>query len=272
VSSNLKFHRVGIVTGAAIERNRLIANGAGAGFEIACSGADAARAGACARGLIEAGADALLSIGLAGGLDPRLGPGAIILADRVLTWSGPPPTARQPSLSEQLASAFTVRGRARQFDSATVGAGEGGGEDAGPISAPLLEALHIIAGSRAFTGALLGIGQPVRTPREKMSLFAATRALGVDLESDKVARAAAEAKVPFAALRIVSDPCNRSLPDCVVRSIGPSGELRYGPIIGGLLLRPWELADFVSLAFDSAIALRRLGRVGARLGFALLGA
>jgi adenosylhomocysteine nucleosidase len=52
------------------------------------AGADAGRAGLAARALIGEGCAGLVSFGLAGGLDPTLAPGAVIVADAVVSLEG----------------------------------------------------------------------------------------------------------------------------------------------------------------------------------------
>ncbi|HEX6141448.1 MAG TPA: hypothetical protein VFZ01_01920, partial [Geminicoccaceae bacterium] len=73
--------RIGVVTGSRIEARCLPHRGQ---FLIRCSAADAARGRAHAATLVDEGVDALLSFGLAGGLEPTLRPGDLLLADRVL--------------------------------------------------------------------------------------------------------------------------------------------------------------------------------------------
>ncbi|MDZ7627922.1 MAG: hypothetical protein U5J99_05865 [Parvularculaceae bacterium] len=55
---------------------------------IGVSGANAARAEDLAEGLIAAGARAVVSAGLCGGLDPLLSPGVLIIGERVVSASG----------------------------------------------------------------------------------------------------------------------------------------------------------------------------------------
>ena len=75
--------KVGFVTGLAVEasvlRRDLAAGAQGSCGEalIACAGASTRRAHLEAERLIEAGAGALVSFGIAGGLDPGLAPGAL---------------------------------------------------------------------------------------------------------------------------------------------------------------------------------------------------
>lgn len=56
---------------------------------VACAGAEPENA---ARALVAAGATRLLSFGLAGGLDPALAPGALVLASEIVTAGGRWPT------------------------------------------------------------------------------------------------------------------------------------------------------------------------------------
>lgn len=80
--------RIGIVTGMRIEENCLDAALASLPEDrqplTFCAGASAERAYSGARMLVEQGAEALLSIGIAGGLDASLRPGSIVLPDIVL--------------------------------------------------------------------------------------------------------------------------------------------------------------------------------------------
>ena len=90
------------VCGMENEANCLRA--AGIDNPIALSGARSQRAAEISRELIACGAQSLISIGLAGGLDPRLGPGSVILADRVLSRSSQFET--DPELRAQLSAAL----------------------------------------------------------------------------------------------------------------------------------------------------------------------
>ncbi len=72
--------RIGIVTGLAAEARiarRL-------GWAVAVGGGTAAGARAAARGLAEQGANALVSFGLAGGLDPELTAGTLLVPEAVV--------------------------------------------------------------------------------------------------------------------------------------------------------------------------------------------
>lgn len=75
--------RLGVVTGLAAEA-RLAGD---AGLAALVAGGDPRRAAACAEQLVVDGAAVLVSFGLAGGLDPALAPGALVVADQVIDGS-----------------------------------------------------------------------------------------------------------------------------------------------------------------------------------------
>ena len=73
-------NRIGFVTGLIAEARWL----AGSGFMVRVGGGTPAGARQAAQGLVEAGAQALVSFGLAGGLEPGLKPGSIVVPKAVL--------------------------------------------------------------------------------------------------------------------------------------------------------------------------------------------
>lgn len=81
--------RLGVLVGLAAEA-RLIERAAAGGLHVSVvrTGADAARAREGAERLARSGVTALVSFGLAGGLDPTLRPGDLILADGVVLPDG----------------------------------------------------------------------------------------------------------------------------------------------------------------------------------------
>jgi adenosylhomocysteine nucleosidase len=81
--------RVAAVTGLRAEA-RLAARGL---WRVGCAGGDAAATRAELGRLVAAGATLLVSFGIAGGLDPALAPGTLVVADRVTGAAGahPPP-------------------------------------------------------------------------------------------------------------------------------------------------------------------------------------
>lgn len=84
---------IGIVCGTRQEAAVLTEFGRNQLISIAISAASADRAEARARDLVAAGATALMSAGVAGGLDPCLKPGDVVIAPNILSINGTWPTS-----------------------------------------------------------------------------------------------------------------------------------------------------------------------------------
>ncbi len=213
--------RLGVVTGIMSEAGRLPRDVAGSAPLVACSGADSARAAAAARRLIADGAEALLSFGLAGGLDPRLNPGDLIVADMVVD-------RRREVYETDLAWRVA-----------------------------LFQALEA---ARPTGGVVLGSDTVVASTEEKTKLRDATGAVAVDMESFAVASVADQAGVPFAILRAVADPLWRDVPRAARAGVADDGGLRIGAVLGGLIMAPWQLVSLIAVAIEARQGLAALGR------------
>ncbi len=177
---------------------------------------DPGRAAQAARRLLSDGCSALLSFGMAGGLDPALAPGTLVLA-----------TAVQAPDGENY---------------------------------PSDEAWRAALGARipALAAILLGCDAPVSDPAEKARLFAATGAAAVDMESHAIAAVAADAGIPFLALRAVADPAHRAVPPAALLGVGPDGGTRPGAVLAALVFAPREIPSVMALAGESRRALSAL--------------
>ena len=213
--------RLGVVTGMMAEARRLPRGVAGSAPLVACSGADSARAAAAARRLIADGAEALLSFGLAGGLDPRLNPGDLIVADMVVD-------------------------RDRQLYDTDLA-----------WRVALFQALDP---ARPTGGAVVGSEAPVATTDDKTRLRDATGAVAVDMESFAVASVADEAGVPFAILRAVADPLWRDVPPAARVGLAEDGGVRVGAVLASVIRTPWQLTSLVAIAIEARQGLAALGR------------
>lgn len=241
-SSGPPDHDAGVITGIAAE-GRALARGLHQQHNhlidrlerrLGCAGADAVRAEALARGLLDGGARSLVSFGIAGGLDPALRPGALVLAEEVVLPGGGAVAAD---------AAWRARLLARLQD----------------------------AGRHAVGGRLLGSARVIAAPRDKQDCFEVHRAAAVDMESHAVAAVAEQASVPLLIVRAVADSAERALPRLVIGSIGADGEPRGGLVAGRLLLQPWTLPALMRLRGDARSALRTLSEVARIAGPALLG-
>jgi adenosylhomocysteine nucleosidase len=96
------------------------------------------------------------------------------------------------------------------------------------------------------------------TAADKTSLFEATCAQAIDLESGAVARVAAAAKIPFAVLRAVADPARRNLPPAALIALNGAGEIGFLSVLGSVLLQPAQIPALLALAQDAAKARHAL--------------
>lgn len=213
--------RIGALVGLPMEAAILGRGFAGAAvqIDIRCANADPGRAAAEAASLAAGGFDLLLSFGFAGALDPALRAGDLLLADRVVG----------------AGAAFHADRAARDR---------------------LAAALAL--GSRVLAGAILGVEQVIDRPGEKARLFAATRAMAVDMES--LPLFAAAAGKPALALRAIADPASRTIPRAALRAIDRDGNPDIGKLLVGLLRRPADIGGVLALARDSGRAKATLGR------------
>ncbi len=221
--------RLGIVTGLLREAE-IITSAAGALPEearplIFCAGGGNRRAQEGAISLAEQGITGLLSFGVAGGLDPTLGPGSLMVADRVVSAGG---------------TAFETDKTWRQRISTELGAG------AGQVS-----------------GAIAGVDHAITTIDQKATLRQATGAGAVDMESLGVARAAAELGLPFLVIRAIADTARHGVPRAALAGLRPDGSVRVRSVLAGIVLAPWEIPDLVRLARADQKALEALRRVAA---------
>ena len=225
--------RIGIVAGMLAEAERASAATAAAPERqpplVFVSGASSARAYQGARDLTRQGAEALLSFGLAGGLDPTLIAGDVVLASAVML----------PEGMRVETDAAWRNGLARVLDG---------------------------RGRAVATGAIAGADHIIATQAEKAALRLRTGAVAVDMESHAVARAAREAGVPLMAIRVILDPAGRALPSAALSGIGPDGRTRTLPVICRLLMKPWEGPALAALLRANREALEALGSLAVDLG------
>ena len=219
--------RVGVVTGLAREEGCLKGlPKAGESF-VSFSGSGPERAKAGAQALITAGAGALMSFGVAGGLSSDAVAGAVVLGTEVVFGD------------QRLIASKTWR---RSIREATA------------------------VGLNVLEGSVAGCDEVVPTAAEKGALHKRTGALVCDMESHAVARVAAGAGVPLMIVRAVSDAHDREVPRWVLNSIRHDGSVRVGPMLGNLACQPWALPRLLTLARETSSALDALGRVARLLG------
>ena len=197
------------------------------GTLLAVSGIGCTAASRGAHALLDAGATALASWGMAGGLDPALAAGAIFLPSQIVGLDG--------------ISVMTARHWRERL--------------AGAVSAH-----RPVAG-----GKLLTSPRAIASVADKAALFAQTGAVAVDMESLAVAQAAQARELPFIAVRVIIDRACDALPAAVAAAADHAGHLRLWRLIGALTRSPAQLAPLIRLVrrYRSASrSLAALARVG----------
>jgi adenosylhomocysteine nucleosidase len=118
----------------------------------------------------------------------------------------------------------------------------------------------------AVHGSIVGVGAPVAHSAEKSALHRATGAIAVDMESHVVARVAAEHDVPFAAIRVVVDPVERTIPRSALAGTRADGTIDPFAVVRSLLRYPRDLAGLIRMSLDARTARATLVRGSALLG------
>ena len=165
-------NETGVVAALAAEARTL---GVPRGILVGVSGIGCAGAESTARALLDAGAGALVSFGMAGGLDPALNAGAICVPGEVISADG--------------ARFLTAQAWAKRVSASVFGS---------------------VAGGKLLTSV-----QAIASVEDKARVYRDTGAALVDMESLGVARIAALAGVPFIAVRVIVDTAADVLPAAV---------------------------------------------------------
>ena len=118
----------------------------------------------------------------------------------------------------------------------------------------------------AVSGALIGVPAPVARPEDKQALHRKTGAVAVDMESHIVARMAAAFNVPFAAIRVITDPAKRALPRSALAGMRPDGTTNVAAVLRALVRRPADLPALFQTALDARTARAALLRGRQLLG------
>lgn len=205
-----------IVTGL-VQEARIAA---GPGMAVICSSSDPNQLRALLTTLDPTSVRGVISFGVAGGLDPSLKTGDVVVATEVM--AGDVRWLTGLSLTEAQIASIALGRR------------------------------------RVVRGLLAGVEEVVAASACKAALHSETGAAAVDMESHIAAAYAAEAGIPFAALRVISDPAHRALPVVARKAIKPNGDLDLVRIMGSVVRNPRSLRALVSTGIDFNRALRSL--------------
>jgi adenosylhomocysteine nucleosidase len=196
------------------------------GALLALSGIGRAAAEAAAHALVEAGVSSLMTFGMAGGLDPALKAGSVVLPRELIAEDG-----------TRFAASDSWRERVAAAVSPLRGVTEG----------------NLLCSTRA-----------IDTPAGKAEAFRRTGAAAVDMESAAVAQIACRRNLPFIAVRVIVDTAADTLPPAVVNA-SRAGRVQTSRLIAGLMLAPGEIGALIRLAQRYRIAMRSLRAIGAHL-------
>ena len=155
--------------------------------------------------------DGVLVLGVAGGIDPELETGDLLLADRYALQNG----------------AAQRAGQAIHPDTGMLKSGQQAALD---LSVPV------------FDGGSLTVDHLVTQPREREELRMQYQIRSVNMEDYRAAEAARNSRIPFLSVRVVLDTANQSLP-------GYLPGLAKSPytVITNVLLMPWRIPAMLEL-------------------------
>ena len=206
-----------IVTGL-VQEARIAA---GPGMAVICSSSDPQQLRALLSVFDPSTIRGVISFGVAGGLDPSLKSGDVVVATEVMAGDGR--WLAGLALNEELFATTVALGR-----------------------------------RRVVRGSLAGAEVVVQGQSCKAALHMETGAVAVDMESHIAAAYAAEAGLPFAALRVIADPAGRALPELARTAIKPDGKIDLRTILRGIVRNPRTLHALVSTGIDFNRALKSL--------------
>lgn len=190
------------------------------------------RRGAGLPNLLAQGAEGVISIGIAAGLDPSLKVGDCVIASHIIA------DDRRFEVDEHWRETMNMR------LSSEAGAGR----------------------KCVRVGVIASRDAALASTKEKHALFAQTSAVAADMESHIAAQAAAAASVPFGALRVISDEAGDSLPPAAIVAMRADGSIDMGAIVGSLLAKPTQIPALMRTARSAEIAFKALLRCRSALG------
>jgi hopanoid-associated phosphorylase len=118
----------------------------------------------------------------------------------------------------------------------------------------------------AVHGPILGVRAPIAHSAEKRALYEQTGAIAVDMESQVVAHAAERHGVPLAAIRVVIDPVERTIPRSALAGARPDGTVDPFAVVRSLIRYPRDLGGLIRMSLDARAARATLVRGSALLG------
>lgn len=201
---------VGVVAALPLEARCLDALAGDPRLRLTVSGMGPVRARQAAEMLATQGATALISLGICGGLDPRLRPGHLVLPAEMVTGADER-LETMPEWRTALAAAAT-------------------------------QACLLVSEGRTVTGDIIVAGAD-----EKIALYARLGAIAVDMESYAVGSVAVARGLPFLAVRTVADPAESDLCTTALAGFDAFGNIKPFNLLRALARRPGDLGAVIAL-------------------------
>jgi adenosylhomocysteine nucleosidase len=190
------------------------------------AGVGQARAAEGARLLVRCFSPAILvSFGFAGGLDPRLVRGTLVIGSALVS--------ENASLAVAVADQALIAG---------------------------FLAVAEAEGIPAQRGAIVTTQRLVADTASKAALRAKSGACAVDMETAGIVEVAREAGLPWLAVRAIVDSAQDSLPPACLTVLRDDGHVAVGPLLRTICRSPHLLRSFLRLAGDTATARRHLSQ------------
>jgi hopanoid-associated phosphorylase len=123
-------------------------------------------------------------------------------------------------------------------------------------------AIAAALGPTARLGAIIGSDTMVANAEAKAALHKSTGALAVDMESHVAARVASAHGLPFAALRVMSDAADRTLPKAALAGMRPDGGMNLAGVLWALAKAPLQLPALIRTGREADTAFKALALLG----------
>ncbi|MEK6736908.1 MAG: phosphorylase [Pseudomonadota bacterium] len=193
----------------------------GANTRLCLSSMGSSAAHGAALQLHEYGVNALVSFGVAAALDDKLIPGDLVLPESIVDGERLPVSLEWRNQLEQLLSSH----------------------------------LTVVGGSLASSP------EPLTSRQAKLALGETSGACAADMESAAIARVAANAGIPFIAIRAIVDPIYFSPPDALLSAVFPDGSVDFIRLISLLIKGSVPIKTLTHLAIGMHAARSTLTKV-----------
>ena len=115
----------------------------------------------------------------------------------------------------------------------------------------------------------LGVNKIIKSTDEKTQLFETTGAHALDMESHVIAAYAQKRGIPFLILRSIADSADDTVPEIALAGINKHGKPTPFSLLRKLIRQPIFIPDIAKLAYASNTAVRALKNIPTKSVYAL---